>query len=69
MYGADSGIRSRIVRVFILGGTGSIGSPIVRELVKRGHDIWALALPEEALSILLPKNTLVTLAGQNAWHI
>jgi nucleoside-diphosphate-sugar epimerase len=43
MYGADSGTRSRIVRVFILGGTGSIGSPIVRELVNRGHDVWALA--------------------------
>jgi nucleoside-diphosphate-sugar epimerase len=31
------------VRVFILGGTGSIGSPTVRELVARGHDVWALA--------------------------
>jgi nucleoside-diphosphate-sugar epimerase len=31
------------VRVFVLGGTGSIGSPIVRELVKRRHRVWALA--------------------------
>jgi nucleoside-diphosphate-sugar epimerase len=33
----------RIVRVFILGGTGEIGLPTVRELVKRGHDVQALA--------------------------
>jgi nucleoside-diphosphate-sugar epimerase len=31
------------VRVFVLGGTGSIGSPTVRGLIKRGHDVWALA--------------------------
>jgi nucleoside-diphosphate-sugar epimerase len=31
------------MRVFILGGTGAIGSPIVRELINRGHDVWALA--------------------------
>jgi nucleoside-diphosphate-sugar epimerase len=30
------------VRVFVLGGTGSIGLPTVRELLKRGHDVWAL---------------------------
>jgi nucleoside-diphosphate-sugar epimerase len=31
------------VLVFILGGTGAIGSPIVRELINRGHGVWALA--------------------------
>src|ERR1700724_3362085 len=30
------------VRVFVLGGTGAIGSPIVCELINRGHDVWAL---------------------------
>jgi hypothetical protein len=34
---------STVLRVFILGGTGAIGAPIVRELVDRGHDVWALA--------------------------
>ncbi len=31
------------MRVFVLGGTGSIGAPIVRALVLSGHDVWALA--------------------------
>jgi nucleoside-diphosphate-sugar epimerase len=31
------------VRVLVLGGTGSIGSPTVRELIGRGHDVCALA--------------------------
>lgn len=31
------------MRILMLGGTGSIGAPVVRELVTRGHDVIALA--------------------------
>ena len=31
------------MRVLVLGGTGSIGGPIVRELIRYGHDVVALA--------------------------
>jgi nucleoside-diphosphate-sugar epimerase len=36
------------VRVLVLGGTGSIGSPMVRTLVKRGHEVVALARSKAA---------------------
>lgn len=31
------------MRVLLLGGTGSIGTPVLRELVQRGHEVVALA--------------------------
>jgi nucleoside-diphosphate-sugar epimerase len=40
------------VRVFVLGGTGAIGSPTVRKLIERGHEVWALARSEGSASKL-----------------
>ena len=36
------------MRVFVLGGTGSIGSPTARNLINRGHEVWALARSDVA---------------------
>jgi nucleoside-diphosphate-sugar epimerase len=36
------------VRVLVLGGSGSIGAPVVRELVKRGHEVVALVRSNSA---------------------
>jgi nucleoside-diphosphate-sugar epimerase len=36
------------LRVFILGGTGSIGAPVLRELVRCGHTVTALARSDES---------------------
>jgi nucleoside-diphosphate-sugar epimerase len=40
------------VRVLILGGTGSIGSPVVRELVRRGHDVCGVARSDSSAAKL-----------------
>lgn len=40
------------MRVFVLGGTGSIGAPTVRRLIERGHDVWALARSDSSASKL-----------------
>lgn len=53
------------MHVFILGGTGSIGSPIVRELIERGHEVWALAR-SEASAAKLREGGATAMAGDIA---
>jgi nucleoside-diphosphate-sugar epimerase len=40
------------LRVFVLGGTGAIGSPTVQKLIERRHHVWALARSENSASRL-----------------
>ncbi|NCA97444.1 MAG: NAD(P)-dependent oxidoreductase [Bacteroidia bacterium] len=43
------------MKVFIVGGTGLLGSETARELIKRGHEVTAIALPPLPPGALLPK--------------
>lgn len=40
------------MKVLVLGGTGSIGAPVVRELVSAGHQVTALARSERSAAAL-----------------
>jgi nucleoside-diphosphate-sugar epimerase len=40
------------MRVFLLGGTGSIGTPVLHELLRRGHEVVALARSDVSASTL-----------------
>ncbi len=53
------------MRVFVLGGTGSIGTPVLRELIERGHDVVALAR-SEASAIILERRGATVLRGDLA---
>ncbi|MCI1644647.1 MAG: NAD(P)-dependent oxidoreductase [Olsenella sp.] len=42
------------MKVFMIGGTGLLGSEAVRELIARGHEVTALALPPVPKGATLP---------------
>jgi nucleoside-diphosphate-sugar epimerase len=54
-----------MVRVLVLGGTGSIDSAVVRELIARGHDVIGLAR-SGASGVKLRQHGATPLAGDTA---
>jgi nucleoside-diphosphate-sugar epimerase len=40
------------VRILVLGGTGSIGAPVLREVVQRGHEVIALARSDKSARLI-----------------
>lgn len=53
------------MRVLVLGGTGSIGAPVVRELISRGHHVIGLAR-SGASARMLREMSATPLAGDIA---
>src|ERR1700686_3037181 len=51
MSGRASAGRDEL-RILVLGGTGSIGSAVVRELIGRGHEVLGLARSEASATKL-----------------
>lgn len=48
------------MKVFIIGGTGLLGSEAARELIKRGHQVSAIALPPLPQGALLPPEMVLS---------
>ena len=58
------------MRVLLLGGTGSIGAPVLRTLVQRGHGVVALARSEASAATLERRGATVLrgdMAAPEAW--
>ncbi|MDD3349169.1 MAG: nucleoside-diphosphate sugar epimerase, partial [Bacilli bacterium] len=51
------------MKVFIIGGTGLLGSQAVEELIKRGHSVSSISLPPLPEGAGLPKDAKVSLGN------
>lgn len=47
------------MRVFLIGGTGLLGSEAARELIRRGHEVISMALPPVPVGADLPKEMVI----------
>ena len=51
------------MKVFIVGGTGLIGSEAARELIERGHEVTSIALPPLPKGAVLPPEMKIELGN------
>lgn len=51
------------MKVFMIGGTGLIGSEAARELIRRGHEVSSLALPPLPEGVVLPEEMHIDFAN------
>ena len=43
------------MKIFVVGGTGGIGRPLIAELLAKGHDLVALTRSQEKAQALVEK--------------
>ena len=48
------------MKIFMIGGTGLLGSEAAKELIARGHEVSSLALPPLPTGAVLPPSTTCT---------
>lgn len=51
------------MKIFMIGGTGLLGSEAAFELIKRGHQVSSIALPAVPVGAKLPKEMKLTIAN------
>jgi nucleoside-diphosphate-sugar epimerase len=51
------------MKVFMIGGTGLLGSEAARALIDRGHDVYSIALPPLPVGAKLPEKMTIDLGN------